>query len=303
MDKEFIKDLKNFIPLIEKAKELKLNEQDTRDRLRMMLEKVFGYDPLEDITAEFNVKGTHVDYAIKIKGEIKFFIEAKKADDILKDHHVRQAANYGANNNVRYALLTNLAEFWLFRIEFGGPVVYDQIFKVNLLEADKLKENAETLWLLSKKAVKNEELEKYAKTIKSLTPENLLKALVSENVIDAIRREIRKDTDELCAREAIEKAIIAQFPKEVIDLLKSDTDKEKKPKSQASGETELCSIPGCGKEVCAKGLCTSHYQKQHYQKQRGENAENLSQEIKSPDNQPEPPASTPPPPKGNEPQS
>jgi len=280
MEKEFARDLRDFIPLIQKARDEKMNEQDTRDRLRIMLEKIFGYDPLDDITAEYNVKGTHVDYAIKIKGEIKFFIEVKRADDILKDHHVRQAANYGANHNVRYALLSNLSEFWLYRIEFGGPVEYVPIFKVNMLEEEKFKDNVELLWKLTKKAVKNDELEKYAKIMKSLSTENLLRALVSESVIDAIRREIRKGTDELCAREAVEKAIIAQFPEEVISLIKGDK------------ESEPCSVPGCGKPSYAKGLCSSHYSKQ-----RREILEANGQKTETPD-QDHPAAAISPPPGG-----
>jgi len=149
MEKDFLKALKNFVPVIQEAKEAKRNEQDTRDRLRIMLEKVFGWDPLEDISAEFNVKGTHVDFAVKIKGEFKFFIEAKKAEDILKDHHVRQAANYAANQNVPYALLTNLSEFWVYKIEFGGPVDYIPVFKVILLQQEDISDSAELLWLLT----------------------------------------------------------------------------------------------------------------------------------------------------------
>jgi hypothetical protein len=236
MEKDFLKALKNFVPLIQKAKEDKMNEQDTRNRLFIMLEKVFGYDPLEDISAEFNVKGTHVDFAIKVKGEVKFLIEAKRADEILKDRHVMQAANYAANQGIPFALLTNLSEFWIYRIEFGGPVDYIPIFKTDILEKEDITSSSELLWLLTKRAFKNDELNRYSKTMDSLSDENLLSALVSEDVLNAIRRELRKISEELVPRELVEKAIIARFPEEVINMIKESSSvrraRKRKPKEE-----------------------------------------------------------------------
>jgi len=69
--------LKEFLPTIREAKKAKLNEADTRTRILFFLQQVLGYDPLKEITQEFMVSSRYVDLAVKIRGNIKFFIEVK----------------------------------------------------------------------------------------------------------------------------------------------------------------------------------------------------------------------------------
>ena len=161
--KDFLKILKSYYPRIQKAKDSKLNEADTRFLFRTILDKTFGYNALDDISAEEEVKGTYVDLAVKINNKYIFFIEIKSADTDLKVHHVKQVAHYASEAGVKFALLTNLSQYWLYQIEWSNKKVeYIPIFQHDIL-AEDIKKVGENLWLLTKKLFNMQSLRNFAK--------------------------------------------------------------------------------------------------------------------------------------------
>ena len=89
------------------GKDRDLNEADTVSIIKDILAEIFGYDKYLDVTSEVNVRSTFCDLAIKHENQIEFLLEAKAIGTDLKDNHLRQAINYGANNGVQWIILTN----------------------------------------------------------------------------------------------------------------------------------------------------------------------------------------------------
>lgn len=238
--KDFIKSLKGYLPDIKKAKDQKKTEADTIFLLRKILAEAFGYDALDEISAEDNVGGKHVDLAIKINNKKIFFIEVKSAGTELKKQDVYQVAHYASEEGVKFALLTNISQYQFYQIEWNkdkNKIEHIPIFRHDIL-AEDIKKVGENLWLLTKKAFKHEELERFCKTLETLSDENLLKALVSEDVTNSIRKILKKMSGELVPRELVHRKICEKFPEETVNIIQGST--SQKP-HMIHGRQERCS--------------------------------------------------------------
>lgn len=243
--KDFRAALRKFLPKIRDAKEKNLNEADTRMRIRLLLSEVLGYDMLEDITQEHMVQSHYVDLTVKMKGKIIFFIEAKSVDTTLRDTHAYQATNYAATGGVNLCLLTNAVDYRLYYLTWDkAKVENSQILAFNLLD-DDINNVAEKLYLLSKDSFKKRLIEKYIAEFTSLGDRNLLRALLSDRVLNAIRLELKNITGHNVKHEAIEKSIACLYKSEIYEAakacLKRQARREKKPVD--SEKADFCPLP------------------------------------------------------------
>lgn len=228
------KAFKDFLPVIKDAYKQKLNEADTRTRVQLFLERVLGYDLLKEITQEFMVSGHYVDLAIKIKGDVKMFIEVKPITTKLRDVHVSQAVNYAANEGVNIAILTNLDEWRVYAVSLDeGKVDAIPVIEFSTLSS-KPKEIVEYLKLLSREGLTKGLLQKYIAEATSVTDKNLLLAMLSDSVIKALAKELKNITGHRVNQETLKKAIINLFSEDVIKLVQ----KELKAKEKSQQETK-----------------------------------------------------------------
>jgi len=109
--------------ILQLAKDRDVNESDTVSVIKDILADVFGYDKYLDITSEFAVRGTYCDLAIKINNKVEYLIEAKAIGIDLKDGHLRQAIEYGANHGVPWIILTNGMLWNVYKIKFEQPII------------------------------------------------------------------------------------------------------------------------------------------------------------------------------------
>ena len=119
--------LKKFQPIAKKAHDADINESDTVTIISDILSDVFGYDKYTEITSEFAIKKTYCDLAIKLDGIPKLLIEVKSAGLDLKEQHIRQAVDYGANSGVEWVILTNCVDWKVYKIIFAKPVSMDLV--------------------------------------------------------------------------------------------------------------------------------------------------------------------------------
>ena len=105
--KRLITKVPKFKKILAKAKADDINEADTVAIVADMLEEIFGFDKYEEITREYEIKGTFCDLAIKTNKKIDYLIEAKAIGINLKDIHLKQAINYAANEGIKWVVLTN----------------------------------------------------------------------------------------------------------------------------------------------------------------------------------------------------
>ncbi len=187
--------IKKFQPILLAAKNREANESDTVTIVTAMLAEVFGYDQFSEITSERAVKSTNCDLAIKLDGNNKpcFLIEVKAIRLELKDSHVDQAVFYGANDGVQWVMLTNGVHWRVYKIIFGQPIDKELVFEFDFLSLNhKSDANLELLFLISKEGIVRCGLDDYHAHQEAMSRFSLAATILSEPVIEVIRRELRK---------------------------------------------------------------------------------------------------------------
>ena len=170
-------------------------------------EDVLGYDGLQDISREAQMKNKFVDVCLKVDGRVRLLVEAKPAGQQLRDRHIEQAQAYASQNNYRWVVLTNGVDWHLYHLTFDEGIEYERAFVVSLATDEGLDEAALKLALLHKQAVKKGELEEFWEKAAALGPGSICKALFSESVLMLLRREIRRDTGLLIDPEDLARSL------------------------------------------------------------------------------------------------
>jgi len=134
------------------------------------------------------------DYVLTV-GEIDaLVVEAKKAGMPLRTKQIFQVTSYGAYSGIKWALLTNLVTWQLYHISTQDKVEADMVFSIDLLP-DFNQEDAELLVLISRYGMQRKSLlEKLCNEVRALSHESIIRAILTEDVINKIRLIIRKDT-------------------------------------------------------------------------------------------------------------
>ncbi|MCX8036780.1 MAG: type I restriction enzyme HsdR N-terminal domain-containing protein [Candidatus Sumerlaeia bacterium] len=199
--------LKRFVPRLLEARDAGLNEADTVSRICRFFEDVLGYDGLQDISREAQMKHKYIDICVKIDGQIRLLVEVRAAGEKLRDRHVEPAQSYAAQNNYRWILLTNGIDWHLYHLTFNQEIEKECVFSVSLDNEEKFEEAAQLLALLHKQSLRRDGLEKYWKKAAALEPDSIGKVLFSEKVLGVIRREIRRATGLLIDSKELAKSL------------------------------------------------------------------------------------------------
>lgn len=202
----FKKTVPRFQKVLAIAKDRDVNESDTVAILNDILGEVFGFDKYLEVTSEFAIRSTYCDLAIKVDGKTQFLIEAKAIGIELKETHVKQAIDYGANHGVQWVVLTNGLDWRVYRIRFEQPINFDLVFSFDFttLSASTQKDQV-MLYTLSKEGLAKEVRELFYEKVQSVNRYVIGQLIVADPVTSVIRRELRKladgmqvDMDEVC---------------------------------------------------------------------------------------------------------
>src|SRR3990172_8243335 len=128
--------LKKYQSVLADAQNRDISESDTVVIIGDMLSDMLGYKKYTEITTEFTIRGTFVDLAVKVGNDVRFLIEAKAIGVSLKDNHIKQAIDYGANNGIEWVLLTNGVVWQVYKVHFKQPIDHTLIFEMDLLTAN-----------------------------------------------------------------------------------------------------------------------------------------------------------------------
>ena len=213
LDKEVRKALLKARNLIEEVAKMDGNEAETRRRVERIFESLMGYDVLNHITREHAVHGVgdteHCDFAIQLdkKSSVpEILVELKRVNIDLMPKHLKQVTSYAINLGCEWALLTNGKEWKLYHISFGQPPQTKLVDSWNLINDDPVT-LAEKFALIGYKNIKRGGLARLWEKSNVLTPQNILKIILSEQSIISIRREIKKATEVTVSPEEIVGAI------------------------------------------------------------------------------------------------
>jgi predicted type IV restriction endonuclease len=172
-------------------------EADTRHLVTDILVDVLGYDKYENLTAEFAVKGDWADYGIRIDKQLQAFIEVKRITQKLSASHLKQVESYALKEGVQWAILTNAQVWQAYHVM---PVKGQQsevtlIFEVDILD-ENLKPSLKTdlMFLISKEGLSKGRLTEYLSAQNAISPKTLKPIFLSDDVLSAVRREIKRKT-------------------------------------------------------------------------------------------------------------
>jgi hypothetical protein len=201
------KSLRRFAPHFAQAREAGLNEADTVHRLRKFFEEVLGYDALEDISSEAQMKNKYVDICLKVDGNVRLLVEVKAARVQLRERHIEQAQGYASHNNYRWVVLTNGVEWHLYHLTFEEGIEYERAFVVSLAADEGIEDAAKKLALIHKQSIRSDELDLFWEKATAMCAASIGKALFSESVLRLLRREIRRESGLLIDQEDLAKAL------------------------------------------------------------------------------------------------
>jgi hypothetical protein len=185
--------IKRFKPVIEQAKARDIGEADTSTLVKDLLAELYGYDKYAEITAEYQIKSTYCDLALKIDGKLSLLIEVKAIGSELKEAYIKQAVDYAANQGIEWVVLTNAITWQIYKIGFGKPITSDLLMSLNFLAIDpKNDSDLEAIYLLSREAQGKSLLDEYHEQKQALSKYCIGSLLLTEPILTVIRRELKR---------------------------------------------------------------------------------------------------------------
>ncbi len=214
LDKEVRKTILKARSLIEAVAKADGNETETRKHVNHIFGTVLGYDIFNHISSEYAISSAgdtlHCDIAVQLDhkeaSKPDFLVELKKVNMDLTSKHLRQAASYAIDIGCEWILLTNSKEWKLYHISFGKPPQTKLIDSWNLINDDPVI-LAEKFNLIGYKNIKRGGLVRLWEKSNVLTPQNILKIILSEQSIRLIRHDLKKATDVTVSPEEIVGAV------------------------------------------------------------------------------------------------
>lgn len=183
------------------------NEGDTRLVVTDILCEGLDYDKFRDLTTEYMVRQDFADYGVRIDKQLVAFIEVKRISQKLNERHLRQVQMYAVNEGIEWMVLTNGAVWQAYHLTGGLPVVVNMAFEIDLLGSATLEEKTELMFLLHREALKRRRIDEAWKHRAATEPRALLEVILSESILDQIRKEVKRRTGTTTTPEAVSEVI------------------------------------------------------------------------------------------------
>ena len=185
--------ISRFQKVLHNARNRDVNESDTVMIITDMLADVFGFDKYMEVTSEQAIRGTYCDLAVKLNDSVRYLIEVKAIGLTLKENHLRQAVNYGANHGIPWVVLTNGVSWEIYRIKFDRPLSHELVLAFDFLELNRRKsEDQRKLFLLCREGVTKAAIEEFHRHVQNVNRFVVSALIQSDPVLMVIRRELRR---------------------------------------------------------------------------------------------------------------
>lgn len=217
--------IKRYQPILQSAKTRDVNESDTVIIVTDILSEALGFDKYSEITSEFMIRGTYCDLATKIDNKVQYLLEIKAIGLELKDHFVKQAVDYAANQGIDWVILTNGNIWRIFKVGFTKPITQEIVCEFEFLNLNpKKSEDIDLLFLLTKEGWLKNHIELYHAQRQVLSKFFIATILLSENMIGIVKRELRKISPDIKVTDEQVYNVIQQevLKREVIEGEKVD---------------------------------------------------------------------------------
>lgn len=217
--------IKSSIPRFQKilsaAKNRDVNESDTVTIVVDLLAECFGFDKYSEVTSEMAIRGEYCDLATVIDNKVQFLIEVKAIGLDLKENHLRQAINYGANEGIPWIILTNGISWQVHKIKFEKPISHEMVMSFDFMEVTaRSSDDVEKLYLVCRESLTKgkaaiEEYHEYSQVINRHTVAAILQ---TEGVVKAVRRDLKKiSPNSKVSIEDVEELIKESLKRDVVE--------------------------------------------------------------------------------------
>ena len=248
LDRETKKTILNARDMIEAVAKADGNEAETRRRVERIFESLMGYDTLKHITREHAVHGVgdteYCDFAIQLDNKESsvpiVLVELKKVNVNLMPKHLKQVSSYAINMGCEWVLLTNGKEWKLYHISFGQPPQPKLVDSWNLINDDPVI-LAEKFSSVGYKNVKKGGLARLWEKSNVLAARNLLKAILSAESLNLLRRKLKRSTGVLVSLEEVIGAVRHMLNEAAIadmENLNISVSEKKQQKRRTSSKTK-----------------------------------------------------------------
>ncbi|NEQ52162.1 MAG: type I restriction enzyme HsdR N-terminal domain-containing protein [Leptolyngbya sp. SIO3F4] len=192
----FAKHVRDFQKIIAQQRAKDVSEADTVTVVKDLLAEVFGYDKYNELTSEHEIRGTYCDLAIKLDNKLAMLIEVKAIGTELKPAHVKQAIDYAANQGCEWVTLTNGLCWHLYHVIFKKPIDKQLVTKFEFDSINyKRAADAELLYLITREGFTKNALTEFRDRKEATSRYMLAAVILSDPIISAVRRELRKVND------------------------------------------------------------------------------------------------------------
>ena len=228
------------------GKMTELDESGTRLMINSFLTDVLGFIPIEEVKTEYMIRGTYADYVIQIKAVRQFLVEVKALSFALSDKHLRQAINYGANEGIEWALLTNGKCFEFYKILFNKPIESRKIFSLDLSDTTQLRHCVEVLQYIHRDSIANKGLTLLWNKTCALDPLNVAGLLFAPAVTNFIKRTLKQKFKSKFSDDEVQTSInrIIYEAISLDDVKTSKTQKTRRKNSKESTKEATLNILG-----------------------------------------------------------
>lgn len=202
--------VKRYQPVLAAAKSRDVGEADTVTIIKDMLADVFGYDKYTEVTSEFAIRGTYCDLAIKLDTRLQTLIEVKAIGLDLKDSHVKQAVDYAANQGVDWVILTNGICWRVYKVIFAKPIDHELLIDIDFCNLNvRSQQDMEVVYLWCKEGWSRSVLGEYHTQKQALSRFFLGAIILTDPVVDVIRRELRRISPDVKIESEQIRAVLA----------------------------------------------------------------------------------------------
>jgi predicted type IV restriction endonuclease len=223
--------VKKFQPILAASKARDDGEADTSTIVKDLLAEVFGYDKFAEVTAEHGIRGSYCDLAIKLDNKIESLIEVKAIGLELKDQHVKQAVDYAANQGVNFVVLTNGIHWRIYSVTFAKPIDHELVIDIDFstLKPKDKEDGLQCLYLFCKEGWVKSVLNDYQTQKEALSRFFLGALILSDHVLEVIRRELRRVSPDVKIELEQIKTVLCDevLKREVIDGDQADVARKK----------------------------------------------------------------------------
>jgi predicted type IV restriction endonuclease len=153
-----------------------------------------GYDKYGELTTEYQVKGEFADYGVRLDRQLVAFIEVKRCTTRLSAKHLRQVTSYAVNEGVEWMWLTNGATWQVYHLTGGLPIQVDLALEIDLLADEPVPAKIDAFFYLTRESFRRRQLDELWQAKRATSPASLAAVILTEPCLDAIRRELRRQT-------------------------------------------------------------------------------------------------------------